>query len=184
MRLIRPRVYHPSLISTGSCANHSFWISPQQWWQVVACGKEPACQFRRCKRLGLDPWVRKIPWRRARQPTPVFLLGESHGQRACQATAHRVTKSQTRLKWLSTHIHTQYICWFTVFKVYTPFIVFIKCRLYFLCCIIYPWSLFTCSSLFLLNSSPYLSPSPFLSPLVTTNLFSVSVNLFLFCYIN
>ena len=28
-----------------------------------------------------DPWVGKIPWRRAWQPTPVFLPGESHGQR-------------------------------------------------------------------------------------------------------
>ena len=32
-------------------------------------------------RSGLDPWVGKIPWRRARQPTPVFLPGKSHGQR-------------------------------------------------------------------------------------------------------
>jgi len=30
----------------------------------------------------LDPWVGKIPWRRAWQPTPVFLPGESHGQRS------------------------------------------------------------------------------------------------------
>ena len=30
----------------------------------------------------LDPWVGKIPWRRAWQPTPVFLSGESHGQRS------------------------------------------------------------------------------------------------------
>ena len=29
-----------------------------------------------------NPWVRKIPWRRAQQPTPVFLPGESHGQRS------------------------------------------------------------------------------------------------------
>ena len=29
-----------------------------------------------------DPWVRKIPWRRAWQPTPVFFPGESHGQRS------------------------------------------------------------------------------------------------------
>ena len=27
--------------------------------------------------VGDDPWVRKIPWRRAWQPTPVFLPGES-----------------------------------------------------------------------------------------------------------
>ena len=29
-----------------------------------------------------DPWVGKIPWRRAWQPTPVSLPGESHGQRS------------------------------------------------------------------------------------------------------
>ena len=41
-------------------------------------GKEPTYQ---CRRLRLDPWVEKIPWRRKWQPTPVFLPGESHGQR-------------------------------------------------------------------------------------------------------
>ena len=44
-----------------------------------------------------DPWVGKIPWRRAWQPTPVFLPGESHGQKSPWATVHRVTKSQTQL---------------------------------------------------------------------------------------
>ena len=44
-----------------------------------ASGKEPACQCRRPKRLRFDPWVRKISWRRAWQPTSVFLPGESHG---------------------------------------------------------------------------------------------------------
>jgi len=33
------------------------------------------------KRLRLDPWVRKMPWRKAWQPTPIFFPGESHGQR-------------------------------------------------------------------------------------------------------
>ena len=32
--------------------------------------------------LGFDPWVWNVPWRRAWQPTPVFLPGESHGQRS------------------------------------------------------------------------------------------------------
>ena len=45
-------------------------------------GKEPACQRRRCKRCGFDPWVEKMPWRRAWQPTPAFLPGESHGQKS------------------------------------------------------------------------------------------------------
>ena len=33
------------------------------------------------RRPGFDPWVGKIPWRRAWQPTPVFLPGEFQGQR-------------------------------------------------------------------------------------------------------
>ena len=43
-------------------------------------GKEHNCQSRRCKICGFDPYVRKIPWEREWQPTPVFLPGESHAQ--------------------------------------------------------------------------------------------------------
>ena len=39
-------------------------------------GKESTCQSRRCKRHEFDPWVRKIPWSRKWQPTPVFLPGK------------------------------------------------------------------------------------------------------------
>ena len=42
-------------------------------------GKESA---RHCRRHGFNPRVRKIPWRRKWQPTPVFLPGEFHGQRS------------------------------------------------------------------------------------------------------
>ena len=35
-----------------------------------------------CRRPEFDPWVRKIPWRREWQPTPVFLPREFHGQRS------------------------------------------------------------------------------------------------------
>ena len=45
-------------------------------------GKEPTCQVKRHKRHRFDPWVGKIPWRRAWQPTPVFLPEKSHGQRS------------------------------------------------------------------------------------------------------
>ena len=37
----------------------------------------PGGSHGKCRRPGFDPWVRKIPWRRAWQPTPVFLPGES-----------------------------------------------------------------------------------------------------------
>ena len=42
------------------------------------------------KGCGFDPLVGTIPWRRAWQPTPVFLLGESREQRSLGATVHRV----------------------------------------------------------------------------------------------
>ena len=42
-------------------------------------------------------WVRKTPWRREWQAIPVFLPGESHGQRSWRATVHGVTQSQTQL---------------------------------------------------------------------------------------
>ena len=34
------------------------------------------------RRPGFNPWVRKIPWRKEWQPTPVFLPGKFHGQRS------------------------------------------------------------------------------------------------------
>ena len=44
--------------------------------------KEPYWQCRRPKRHGFDPWVGKIPWRKAQQPTPVFLPGKSQGRKS------------------------------------------------------------------------------------------------------
>ena len=63
---------------------------------------KPVSQCRRCKRCRFDPWIRKIPLRRAWQPTLLFLLGESHGQRSL--AVHRVPKSWTQLKRLSMHL--------------------------------------------------------------------------------
>ena len=56
--------------------NHLLYGLGLPWWLQ---GKEPACQ---CRRHGFSLWVGKIPWRRKWQPTPVFLPGESHGQRS------------------------------------------------------------------------------------------------------
>ena len=47
--------------------------------------RESPCRSRRsrtCRRSGFHPCVRNIPWRRKWQPTPVFLPGESQGQRS------------------------------------------------------------------------------------------------------
>ena len=51
-----------------------------------------------------DPWVRKIPWRRKWQPTPIFLPGGSHGQRRLEGDIQSIGwQSQTRLKRPSPH---------------------------------------------------------------------------------
>ena len=55
---------------------------------VVRVVKEPICQCRRHKRCGFNPWVGKIPWKKAWQPTPVFLPGESGG--LLSTGSHRV----------------------------------------------------------------------------------------------
>ena len=88
----------------GVSRYHSLYFNlHKKLWLPRSSGKEPACQCRRHKRCRLNPWVGKIPWRRAWQPTPVFSPGEFHGQRSLVATAHRAVQSLTRLKWLSTH---------------------------------------------------------------------------------
>ena len=50
-----------------------------------------------------DLWVRKIPWRRAWQPIPEFLPGESHGQGSLVGYSACSYKSWTQLKWLGMH---------------------------------------------------------------------------------
>ena len=60
-------------------------------------GKESTCQCRRHERRQFDPWVGKIRWRRAWQPTPVFLPGNSMDREAWQAPVQEVTKSRTQV---------------------------------------------------------------------------------------
>ena len=48
---------------------------------VVKKKKNPLANAGDKRESGLNPQIGKIPWRRAWQPTPVFLPGESHGQR-------------------------------------------------------------------------------------------------------
>ena len=61
----------------GLCWCHkSCFLASCPWWlrRLKVCLQ--------CQRPEFDPWVRKIPWRRKWQPTPVFLPGKSHGWRS------------------------------------------------------------------------------------------------------
>ena len=102
-----PLIFHPPQIHVLLC---SVPWGPWKWLHPLlpgrgfpggTSGKEPICQCRRHKREELDPWMRKIPWRRTWQSTPLFLPGKSKG--GWPATAHEITKSQTWLKQLSTN---------------------------------------------------------------------------------
>ena len=53
-----------------------FRASPMAQWKRICL------QCKRHRKHRFDPWVKKVPWRRAWQPTPVVLPGESHGQRS------------------------------------------------------------------------------------------------------
>ena len=81
------------------------WVTCGCLWGFPggSSGKEPTCQYRRHKRRGFDPWVRKTPG----EGNGHLLQWTSRG--AWQATVHRAAQSRTRLKWLSTHtwMHTR-----------------------------------------------------------------------------
>ena len=59
------------------------WTDGLKWAsQLVPVVKNPSANPGRHERHRFNPWVGKIPWRRAWQPIPVFLPGESHEQRS------------------------------------------------------------------------------------------------------
>ena len=66
-RLSSPRDLDLNLARDSS--HHPWWLR----WSSIGL---------QCERPRLNPWVGKISWRRKWQATPVFLPGESHGQRS------------------------------------------------------------------------------------------------------
>ena len=85
----RRQEYKYTVIFTYACSN---WIGIPRWLS----GKESTCQ---CHRRGLNPWVRKIPWRRKWKPTPVVLPGKSDSQRSL--TGYSPWGRKELLRWLS-----------------------------------------------------------------------------------
>ena len=76
--------------------------------------KEPTRQSRRCDRHRFDPWVGKTPLEEDMQPSPVFLPGESHGER------NLVSYSPQGPKELDTTETTQHVHMHTVVILHPP----------------------------------------------------------------
>ena len=75
------------------------WLTFSLWAsQVALVVKNLTANVGDCMRHRFDPWAGEIPWRKAWQPPPVFLPGDSHGQRpgGLQSTG---SQSRSWLKW-------------------------------------------------------------------------------------
>ena len=72
--------------------SYSWWL---RWQRICLQFKKP----------GFDLWVGKIPWRRERLSTPVFLPGESHGQRSLVGYSPWGYKELDTIEWLTLSLH-------------------------------------------------------------------------------
>ena len=89
MGLRRPHGHVCSLLTS-----ESFWL-PRRPYLPANAGD---------MRYGFDIWVGKIPWRRKWQPIPVFLSGESHGQRSLAGYSPWGCKESGMTERLSTYM--------------------------------------------------------------------------------
>ena len=97
---------------------HKQWAVKSMWWTLTIrwyrtesgsrClrATESACSAGDARDASLIPgW--EIPWRRKWQPTPVFLLGESHGWRSLAGYSPWGRKESVRHNWMTKHRNTQ-----------------------------------------------------------------------------
>ena len=95
--------------SRCSCLREKTLLESEEGFPGGASSEGSTCQSRR-QETQFSPWVEKIPWRRAWQPSPVFLIGESRGQKSqvgyspqsCKAsdTTEATEHTHTRRKWI------------------------------------------------------------------------------------
>ena len=105
------RCVHMCLFKQNIC---EFARKMLQSWEIQGFkdgtrGKEPARQCRRCNRLGFSPRVRRCPADRHGNPLQYSSLGSPMDTRARWVRVHRVAKSWTQLKQLSTDTSEIYV---------------------------------------------------------------------------
>ena len=83
-----------SSATTVDRGQKGFGLTPTGLWASLVAQRWRICLRR--SRPGFDPWVGEIPWRRAWQPTPVFLPGDSHGWRSLAGCSPQVDTTEAR----------------------------------------------------------------------------------------
>ena len=99
---------------TMLCGQGSLLLLLQKYWGLPRwpSWKRIHLPRRRCKWCGFLPWVEKIPWRQPRPPTPVFLPGESHGQRSLvDCSPWGCKESDMTESDVARSMHTQRLRW-------------------------------------------------------------------------
>ena len=118
----------------------------------LCSAKESACQCRRCKRHGFDPWIGKIPWSRKWHLTPVSLPGKFYGQRSLLGYSPWGSK-RVRHNWM-TGCKYLYVC------IYIFFLAKETCFICFFFSVIshtYIVKILHCPIFFSLNTSSFSS---------------------------
>ena len=91
-------------VSCVFCIGSGFFTFSAPWWWMLSDENLYVVQ---CRGRRFKSWVRKSPWRRKWQPTPVFLPGKYHGQRSMAGYSPQGRKSRTRLSNLNHHHHIE-----------------------------------------------------------------------------
>ena len=100
------------------------WATELNWTDHIfrfptwCSSKESTCQCRKCKRCGFNPCAGKTHWRRKWQPTPVFLPGESHGQRSLVGYSPQGCKELDTTEQLSMHAPYIFLCLFLLMSTF------------------------------------------------------------------
>ena len=95
--------------STWSCLSTFFFSTSRKF-----CNRQIHNYSWRFKYSSFQPQFRKIPWRKAWKPTPVFLPEETHGQRSLVGYSpqdHKVSDTTEATYHTHTHSHTIYVLW-------------------------------------------------------------------------
>ena len=112
--------------------NYMYFTGLPRWHSSK---KKSTYQCRRPKRGRFNPWVKKIPWSRKWQPTPVFLPGKFYGQRSRAGYSSQGCTESDMTEQVSTHtwklprvllnleLIVPFVPWLR--KVCLPFIIFV-----------------------------------------------------------
>ena len=114
-----------------------------------------------CRRPEFDPWVRKIPWKRERQPIPIFLPGKFHGQKSLAGYGSWGHKQSDKTEWLTLSLSLVNSCRILI---WIPLLSFRNKHSFSTVYFIHPQLLYPPRDPTVCSSNAHTYINPFLSP--------------------